>query len=173
MAAAEASQTRRDERGYTKLANKRLKRSVFAKSRGPKSQADLKEMLDKGIGNVNECPKCGKLYTKSHKCRTSAVPPKKQARAKAAAPKPQKIPPKEKDEASDEPMSDEEPIEVQSEESSDNSLGQRKKPRDDDEFVAPVPNRNGGTEMESVSIEEDKRPKKKRRQKKKPTQRRR
>jgi hypothetical protein len=99
IAAAEASQTRRDERGYTKLANKKLKTSVFAKSRGPKSQVDLKEMMDKGIGNVNECPKCGKLYTKSHKCRTSARPTKKRARSKAAVPKPNRKPPKEKEEA--------------------------------------------------------------------------
>jgi rRNA maturation protein Rpf1 len=173
IAAAEASQTRRDERGYTKLASKKLKTSVFAKSRGPKSQADLKEMMDKGFGNVNECPKCAKLYTKTHKCRTSAVPPKKQVRAKAAALKVQKLPPKEKDEASDEPLPDEEPVEVLSEEPSDNSLGQRKKPRDDDEFMAPVASCAIGNAMESVSIEEDELPKKRRRAKKKLTKRRR
>jgi hypothetical protein len=168
IAAAEASQTRRDERGYTKLANKKLKTSVFAKSRGPKSQVDLKEMMDKGIGNVNECPKCGKLYTKSHKCRTSARPTKKRARSKAAVPKPNRKPPKEKEEASDEPMSDEVPAEVLSEESSDNSLGQRKKVRDDDDFIAPAPSPSNGNEMESVSIEEEKPPKKKLRGNKKP-----
>jgi hypothetical protein len=57
---------------------------------------------------------------------------------------------------------------VLSEESSDNSLGQRKKVRDDDDFIAPAPSPSNGNEMESVSIEEEKPPKKKLRGNKKP-----
>jgi hypothetical protein len=78
-----------------------------------------------------------------------------------------KIPPKEKDDASDEPLSDEEPIEVLSEESSGNSLGQRRSAADEDEDVPPPPAPATGKEMVSESIEEDKRPNKKRRAKRK------
>ncbi len=70
IAAAEASQTRWDERGYTKLGSKKLKTSAFAKSRGPKSQADLREMLEKGIGEmVSESIEEGKRPKKKHRAK--------------------------------------------------------------------------------------------------------
>jgi Mutator-like transposase/Ulp1 protease family, C-terminal catalytic domain len=74
IAASQASHDRREERGYTLTKDKKLKSASFVSRRGKKSQQELGELYDSGIGNVKKCETCETFYTKSHKCK--GHPPK-------------------------------------------------------------------------------------------------
>jgi hypothetical protein len=69
--ATEASQARRQERGYLKYEDKKMGGNAsFLRKRGKQSQESLKAKFDDGIVGVNECPKCGMYYTNTHNtCR--------------------------------------------------------------------------------------------------------
>ncbi len=73
ISASQASNDRREERGYTMTKNKKLKVASFVRRRGKKSQEDLQELFDKEIGNVKKCGDCGKYYVNKHKCKGASA----------------------------------------------------------------------------------------------------